>query len=311
MKYLRKIAWRRLTRLRSWQQFILDERRYRRWSVPTDVDSLQRIDGRQLECQVTKDYHRIEKGLAFANPKRPFGEDARERLSLAMDGRSWSEDDAYAGYARTALSALDSWNEGGEVAEVAAPLASSLGSTDLNSEQVDAFFKTRRTVRAFDLARRPPIEKIEHAVSLAINTPSVCNRQSWKAHYYEGSEAQNILSHQRGNRGFGHAIPGVIIVTTDARMFSGSGERNQRWIDGGLFAMTLVWALHAIGLSSCMLNWSRTSQDSDRLRAAAQLHESEDIIVLIAVGYPVPNHRVARSERRSTKDVLMVHPTNS
>lgn len=310
MKVLRTLAWRKLRRLRSWQQFILDERRYQRWSVPTDLDSLKTISGRQLECQVTKDYHRIEKGLAFVDPKRPFGADAQMRLELAMHGRSWNGDEAYVGYAERALSALDAWNAGGDVDEVAAPRAVSLGSANIPEEEVDALFSTRRSVRAFDTTRSPKISAITRAVRLAINTPSVCNRQAWKAHYFEGDAAQKILSHQRGNRGFGHTVPGVLIVTVDTRMFSGSGERNQRWIDGGLFSMSLVWALHATGLSSCMLNWSRTNRDSDQLRQAANLREWEDVVVLIAVGYPVPEHRVARSQRRQTEDVLVLHPAD-
>src|SRR3546814_1994141 len=66
------------------------------------------------------------------------------------------------------------------------------------------------------------------------------------------------LSLQNGNRGFGHEIPCLLILCTDLSAFDTAGERYQHWIDGGMFSMSLVWALHALGYSSCCLNWSKT-----------------------------------------------------
>src|SRR3546814_8739546 len=69
------------------------------------------------------------------------------------------------------------------------------------------------------------------------------------------------LSLQNGNRGFGHEIPCLLILCTDLSAFDTAGERYQHWIDGGMFSMSLVWALHALGYSSCCLNWSKTPSD--------------------------------------------------
>lgn len=256
---------------------------------------------------MTKDYHRIEKGLAFASPKRPFGADAKSRLEFAMSSPGWRTSNGYSQYVVDALDALNDWNKEGRISDIASIEAKHLGRVRLTESDAQSFFTTRRSVRAFQPERVPPTTDIAKAVELAINTPSVCNRQAWRAHYYVGSDARRVLSHQKGNRGFGDTIPAVIVVTVDAQLFSGSGERNQRWVDGGLFAMTLVWALHAINLSTCMLNWSRSNQDSDALRHAAGIPPSEDVVVLIAVGYPVDGHRVARSARRGVAEVLVEH----
>jgi hypothetical protein len=48
------------------------------------------------------------------------------------------------------------------------------------------------------------------------------------------------LSYQNGNSGFGHTVPALFVITSDMRIFEKSGERNQGWVDGGLFAMALV-----------------------------------------------------------------------
>ena len=90
-------------------------------------------------------------------------------------------------------------------------------------------------------------------------------------------------------------------------MFVGPDERNQRWVDGGLFAMTLVWAFHALGLSTCMLNWALPNVSSNRLRELAGIPDGEDIVVLIAIGHAAEGARVARSEKRSVDDLGIFH----
>lgn len=101
-----------------------------------------------------------------------------------------------------------------------------------------------------------------------------------------------------------YEVPVVAVVTVDSRLFTGTHERNQRWVDGALFAMSLVWALHGLGLSTCMLNWSMNNAASNRLRAAAGLPEHEDVVVLLALGYAATGCRVARSPRRDLDQVL-------
>ncbi|KNH23246.1 hypothetical protein ACU18_00050 [Arthrobacter sp. ZBG10] len=143
---------------------------------------------------------------------------------------------------------------------------------------------------------------------LAGHAPSVCNRQSWKTHLYtEQADIEKLLSHQSGNRGFGHTARGLLVVTADARLFSGSGERNQRWVDGGLFAMSIVWAMHGLGINSCMLNWSKGNSASEALRRDSGIAPQEDIIVMIALGYAMPDHRVARSPRRPVTEIFRHH----
>ena len=74
-------------------------------------------------------------------------------------------------------------------------------------------------------------------------------------------------------------------------------ERNQCWIDGGLFAMSLVLGLHAQGLGTCFLNWSKSSPRDRAMRALLKLPPEEVIIVLVAVGHLPDTLEVARSAR--------------
>ena len=170
------------------------------------------------------------------------------------------------------------------------------------------FFATRRSIRDFDVSRVPALEDLVGAVELARNTPSVCNRQGFRVHIYRDRPTiDRILQIQGGATGFNDTVPTVAVVTARRALFVGPMERNQRWVDGGLFAMTLVWAFHAIGLGTCMLNWSMGLRSSDRLRAAADIPDGEDIVVLLAIGHPRSGARVARSEKRSISDLAHFH----
>lgn len=68
--------------------------------------------------------------------------------------------------------------------------------------------------------------------------------------------------------------------------------------------MSFVWALHALGVQSCMLNWSMPNRATAALRRVAGIDEGEDVIVLVAIGHRAGGSRVARSERRPAADFI-------
>jgi nitroreductase len=148
-------------------------------------------------------------------------------------------------------------------------------------------------------------ELIKQAVSMALTTPSVCNRQAWKARVFSDSKKNEILAMQNGNRGFTELIDTVIIVTCDLDCFTSDGERNQPWIDGGMFSMTLLLALHSVGLGTCCLNWCVGKEQDMQLRESIKLPESEVVIMIIAVGHIPEKLMVARSSRKPLEDVLI------
>jgi nitroreductase len=168
------------------------------------------------------------------------------------------------------------------------------------------FFASRHSVREFS-DHPVNIGDIEAAVRLAMYTPSCCNRQAARVWLVqERDRIQGVLTIQEGARGFKEQVPMVLVVTADLACFQSAGERYQAWIDGGLFAMSLVWALHSRGLVSCMLNWSKRKEKDRELRAYLGIPQSENIVVLIAVGHPPPTWRVAVSARRPLCEVLRV-----
>jgi nitroreductase len=166
---------------------------------------------------------------------------------------------------------------------------------------------SRSSIRWFDGNAAIDSKLIEDATSLAISTPSVCNRQTWRVHSYTGEEIQKLLECQNGNRGFGQQIPMLLVVTSDLSYFTGPSERNQAWVDGGMFAMSLALALHSIGLGSVCLNWCTNNKQDKALRSISGISDEERIIMLIGVGYPRFDIPIPYSIRRPYDTVLTQH----
>lgn len=282
------------------KEFRTDRRRYVRHAAPGDY-ATPRLGMRNVEAQLIKDYHRIEKGLALREPKRPFGDAVLARLDSLLPRAAREDGDAvYISYAESARTALRSWNVSGSIDEEVSP------RNDFVREHVDygSFFKSRRSVR--DFSDRPVAAScLQEAVALATNSPSVCNRQGWNVRFVRGEDAVRALAYQNGNAGFGHQVPVLAIVTTDLRLFGAATERNQAWIEGGIFSMSFVWALHSMGLDSCMLNMSVSNRRADELRSEFEIPDHELVVMMIAIGYGREGGRRARSPRRPTEDVII------
>ncbi len=169
----------------------------------------------------------------------------------------------------------------------------------------EAFFSRRHSVRSFS-GQPLPADALARAVQMAQKTPSVCNRQAGRVHVFtEPAARAAVLAHQTGNRGFGHEAEAILVVTADLGHLRGAGERNQVWIDGGMFALSIVYALHAQGIGTCMLNWSVEAPVDGALHHTADIPDNESIIMLIAVGSLPERFTVARSTRKRL-DAVMV-----
>lgn len=295
--YLRKV--RTYWRLR--REFTEDFRRYARYAMDGESSSAG-LTARQVETQLTKDYHRVEKGLALRSPKRPFGSAVQQRLERLLAVEAIEAEAPFVGYASSARAALLAWNGGGVIDPNISPVAI---AADRGIADPDAFFRTRHSVRDFG-DREVSMDLVELAAVLATQSPSVCNRQPWRLlTYSDRKEIDRVLALQNGNSGFRESVPVVAVLTVDEGLFASPGERNQAWIEGGIFGATFVWALHSLGLDTCMLNMSITNAQASSVRSELGIPDSDAIIMMIAIGYGNEGHRIARSPRRSLSEVLL------
>lgn len=283
----------------------LDAERYLEHSIPPATSGrLARLKGMQLDASATRLYHRVEKGFSLPAPRRPFGAKAVPGLAKVFANKKHDPNALYAVESKLVLDALEAWNERGERVDEVAPRGDSLPTNPLTPEQLSQFMTSRHSIRDFE--QRPMDDDlVREVVRIAMSAPSVCNRQGWRVHYYsDKADLNRILPLHGGSAGFADNIPGLFVVTYDIRSFEGPNERNQGWIDGGLFAMTLMLSLHGMNLGAVPLNWARSNNASDMLREVTGIPEHENIVMLMAAGHPAEGYRVARSARRPLDTIL-------
>lgn len=306
--------------------YAYDFGRFFRWSSANKESKTQL----QLQALITMDYHRLEKGLALKEPRVGFGQKNIQRLlsnlktykkQYGLDTNSQIALNAlYEYYLFNRESGVDNTHLYQEITELKEPTSNrdnlmQPGGTltvtrqsILSSAQLDLkkFFNSRYSIRHF-ASDEVDLSLIEQATLMAQKTPSVCNRQSSKVYVFSDErKKQQVLSYQNGNRGFGDQASKILIVVSDLESFTSVGERNQCWIDGGMFAMSLVYALHALGLGTCCLNWSVEYSTDKALKRAVGLRDSESVIMMIAVGHLPHKFKVAQSPRKSLEEVLVI-----
>ena len=170
------------------------------------------------------------------------------------------------------------------------------------------FMDARHSVRNYAPVPVDPAV-LRRATMAAQQTPSSCNRQTCRAYAFtERPALTRVLALHNGNRGFGDQLGGVFVVTSDLSHWNDVGERNQGFVDGGMFAMTLALALHAEGLGTVMLNWSAAREADVAMRRLVQIADNEIIITLIGFGHMREDFRVPVSRRKPVESVLRLNP---
>ncbi len=279
-----------------------------------------------LEAVLASVSHALEKGLAVEETRAAFGAgkipltlaavrelEARGHSGVVTEGardciRQYVQHHTEHGFELPA--SLDA--ELRAFLSEAEPGGTSGGSVTLTRTQINAavdfdydrFIQSRYSVRHFTGA---PVEAadVERAVERALKTPRVCNRETRRVHVAYGTELRNhLLTYHHGNRGFGHKLGAVLVITSDLRGFDMIGERNQPFTDGGLFAMSLAYAFHAAGLGACMMNWSEDTDHDQLLRNEFDIPENEVIVTFLGVGHLPEQFEVAASPRPQVGEIL-------
>jgi len=151
------------------------------------------------------------------------------------------------------------------------------------------------------------IDLIIEAVDIARNTPSVCNRQSARAYILSDKVIiKEILAIQGGNRGFGHLTNKLVVVTAELGVFAELSERKQAFIDGGMFAMNMLYALHSKKIAACIMNCSHTYQKDLKMRKATGIKKSEVFIAMISCGVAADDFRIPLSKRNDLSEYMTI-----
>lgn len=164
----------------------------------------------------------------------------------------------------------------------------------------------RRSVREFT-SQRVENADIACAVQIALQAPSVCNRQAARVHQFEDHATIKAALEVQGGFGGYKMPPKLLLVTSDLNAFLFAAERNQPFVDGGLFMMTLLLGLEHMGLGTCSLNTAMNTERENTLRKLLGIPDHEVFISFIAVGHFDPAILTPRSKRIAFDEVLIRH----
>ncbi|MCF8274257.1 MAG: nitroreductase family protein [Flavobacteriaceae bacterium] len=299
-------------------------RRYIKYSSVTNENSESKLLGR-----IIADYHVIEKGLTMPVPRLGFG---KERILLLIIN-CIKFIDRYGTSNKQICVAIGVILEYKKFHELKKFILDNEILTKINelslkskiqkkTEQLkfskhdyykninskfDQFSKSRKSIRNYS-NQAIPSELINKAIDLAKFAPSSCNRQTIRAHVYEcRNRIRQILNIQGGNRGFGHLADKLIILTSDLAYWHGVSEIHGPYVDGGIFAMNLMYTLHFYGVASCPLNCNLSPKKEKKLRKICNIPDSEVFIVMLSLGMVSEQFEVPASIRYSFENIISVH----
>lgn len=172
----------------------------------------------------------------------------------------------------------------------------------------DLFSKSRHSLRDFAPGGSVSVAALEQAIELAQQAPSTCNRQSVRVHLLVDKPAiEKMLKLQKGSRGFGERVDKLIVLTADLQGWGSAQARFGPYVDVGIYAMNLLYALHFFRIGACALNWYVEIDDDLEARATAAVPPNEVIGLLIACGAVKEEFKVAKSRRRDYRSILKIH----
>lgn len=273
-------------------------------------------------------YHVIEKGLTMPNMRYGFGTEKIKKLIQAINSyvRSYEMNDQV----KHAVSVLKEYRlkheeRGVQLNDDIVKLLQNLDDQFSNIEPSRQCSITRKdffdnkdfyTTAHSRHSLRNYInvsiseDDLKRAFQLATTTPTSCNRQPIKTRVIEDFKLkEQVLTLQGGNRGFGHLADKLIVITSSLKMYAKARERNAAYVDGGLYCMNLLYALHYYNIGACILNASFDNVVDKKMRRLLDVDESEVFIAMITCGVPPCEFKVTISKRNNIEQTNLFYKT--
>ncbi len=176
--------------------------------------------------------------------------------------------------------------------------------SDISYEQFNKLCMQRRSIRWYT-QEKVPHELIDKALSATLYSPSACNRQPFRFVIIEDPEMLKVAANlPMGTSTFSHNIPMMAILIGDLSAYSDERDRHIIYIDGGLAAMSFMFALETLGLSSCPINWPDVEYREKSLDKFLQLSPFERCVMFISIGFPLEDGQIPFSQKKSINTIL-------
>ena len=169
----------------------------------------------------------------------------------------------------------------------------------------EEFARSRHSVRAYS-EKNISDKTIKAVVDLARTTPTACNRQPNKTYVVGDKDMiKRIVTLQGGGRGFAENANKLFIVTSAVEPF-GFTEGLEVYKAGGMYVMNLLYALHAYQIGACPLMWNGSRRQDEQLRKLLNIPDNEEIIMIVAAGYPKDEFTYVTSVRNPLDESLVI-----
>lgn len=304
-------------------RFLADAERFRLHSgCNEDVGGME-----ASQARIVVEYHIIEKGLTMPNRHLAFGQEVVKKLMLHIEAfkRRYGTVTPQVRHAIGVIQEYLRIHDGYVFTDhdftnrlkefCSATLEEkAVGQSHVTHDEFYAatradffsFARSRHTVRHYD-SSSVSMKRIEDAVTLAQTAPSACNRQHARVRCLtDRDRIATALAIQGGSRGFGHLADKVLVVTGDLNDCLGVHERNDAYINGGIFLMNLCYALHYYKIAHCILSCSIGERQVIKLREALNIEESEVLISMLTIGNAPDEFDVAASPRKPLNEIFTI-----
>jgi nitroreductase len=281
----------------------------------------------KTESRIILHYHSIEKGLLHKNIKMQFGKKVVTDLIKLLKNEEIQKRHKQSQIA-VAYSAICEYYQvhqknncdiSGYYSQEDYNLFKNLTTLEFNNIQehnVESYFEHGADFSSFSVSRdsvrdftgeKVPLETIRKVIELASTAPSVCNRQPTKVYYLDDKVLiEKIFDIQKGFKGYTDNLVQLLIVVSNRNYFYKVGERYQMFIDGGVFLMNLLYALHYYKIGACPAHWGVNFEQDKEIQRIVGLNNSEKVICLVPIGIPRKQFKTTLSLRRSPDEILQI-----
>lgn len=325
---LKKHVKRIVAPVRLYWGYMYDYRRFLKSSFDFNKNKLTKDN---LRGEIAFEYHAIEKGLSHENLRLGFGKARVQRLLYLLN--EWKKHDYQLTDTRfiTGIAVIEEYisvhkknsynvdkiqlnleellTEKNPLSKQVAGGALEISKSDfLTAKELEfeRFSKSRRSIRNYG-EEKISNDTLVKAIELAQNAPSVCNRQTSKVYVIKNQETiKQCLIIQNGIQGMAENISALLVVTSDNQYFGNINERNQSFVDGGLYAMNLLYSLTYNGVATCSLNANLNTKAMEKLRKILSISKSEDFIMFISCGSYPDKCRFPVSCRDNVSEVMTI-----
>lgn len=306
--------------------FVVDTIRLWLFQIRYNASCNTEQDREKWEYSLLRKTHTVEKGMSLRNPRVGFGQQKVSALldELARYQQRFGQE--HPGFIDYPLHTIGFWidytrKQGVEIGDIerkferfegfeGAKMASGVVLTSRAAQQqgaqgnFESLLRSRHSVRYFtdELVSH---EVIDLALTMAQLTPSACNRQGWKTHVFEGEACHRLLKWHGGTRGFEEDVHQAIVVTANQKAFF-YYEMYQAYVDGGLYGMNFINALHSLGLGTIPLSCGFKQRKLKGLHAMG-IPSNEVPVLIVGFGQLPEEFKVAASVRKPISETNTYH----